>query len=199
MPTEETEFCLYLGKISEQTLKNFVRDFEQKHNNIRIEINKVNAKDEFFQQPENIIVSELGEIPSWQLVLQTSVEDIAYEAYCLFMNQSWHACLFAPKAEAVFVSFEAGLLARKVAHLWHKEGTSDKVYHLYLTYNPSAKFYTVLSRYGRRNGVLRQMEKAFDLRQQEAEKEWQRLFNEKIRKGYKLHKTIQVIQLEFQF
>lgn len=87
------------------------------------------------------------------------------------MNQGWNACLFDPKADAVFVSFEAGLLARKVAHLWYREGKSDKVYHLYLTYSPITKFYTVLSRYGRCDGVVRQQEKSFDLRQQEAEKE----------------------------
>ena len=143
-----------------------------------------------------MLFAELGEVPHWQLVLRTD-ESTAYEAYCFCLNQRWNSCLFDPKSEAVFLSFEAGLLARKVAHLWYREGTSDKVYNLYLTYDPIAQFYTVLSRYGRRDGVLRQQEKAFDLRNQEAEKEWQRLFDEKIRKGYKLHQTFAAIQLEF--
>ena len=197
MQTEETEFWLYLSHISEQALKNFLKAFEQKHDNLKIEINRVDNEDAFFKQEENVVIAELGEIPYWQLVLLT-VESVAYEAYCLCMNQGWNACLFDPKAEAVFVSFEEGLLARKAAHLWYREGKSDKVYHLYLTYQPSAKFYTVLSRYGRRDGVLRQQEKSFDLRQKEAEKEWQRIYQQKIRKGYKLHKTFQAIQLEFE-
>jgi predicted DNA-binding WGR domain protein len=113
------------------------------------------------------------------------------------LNQGWNACLFDPKAKAVFLSFEADLLARKVAYLWYKEGKSDKVYHLDLTYDPVAQFYTVLSRYGRRDGVFRQKEKSFDLRHQEAEREWQRIFEAKTRKGYKPHKTFQAVQLEF--
>lgn len=195
MPTEETEFCLYLSHQSEQAVKNFARKLEQQQNNLNLEINRVDSNAAFFNLEENVVVSELGGIPHWQLILFT-LESVAYEAYCLCLNQGWNACLFDPKAEAMFVSFEAGLLARKVAHLWYREGKSDKVYHLYLTYAPIAKFYTVLSRYGRRDGVVRQQEKSFDLRQEEAEKEWQRLFEEKIRKGYKPHKTIQAIQLE---
>ena len=68
--------------------------------------------------------------------------------------------------------------------------------HLYLTYEPSAIFYTIIRRYGRRDGVLRQQGESFDLRQEEAEREWKRIFEEKIRKGYKVHKTFQATQLE---
>lgn len=45
--------------------------------------------------------------------------------------------------------------------------------------------------------MIMSKEKSFDLRKEEAEREWKRLFDEKIRKGYKPHKTIQAIQLEF--
>jgi hypothetical protein len=148
MPTEENEFWLYLSHQSEQAVQNFARKLEQQQNNFNLEINRVDPNDAFFNQEENVVVAELGGIPHWQLILST-LESVAYEAYCLCMNQGWNACLFDPKAEAMFVSFEAGLLARKVAHLWYREGKSDKVYHLYLTYAPIAKFYTVLSRYGK--------------------------------------------------
>lgn len=196
MPTEETELWLYLSQLSEQAVKNFVRTFELKYDNVKIKLNGVSKEDAFFKQEENVVFAELGELPQWQLVLLT-VSSVAYEIYRLCLNQGWNACLFNPKAEAVFVSFEPGLLARKVAHLWYREGKSDKVYHLYLTYELVAKFYTVLSRYGRRDGVLRQQEKSFDLRKEEAEKEWQRIFEEKIGKGYKRHKTFVATQLEF--
>ena len=164
------EFHLYLEELSEQAVAQFVRAFEQQHNDITIEINKVDKVDIFFAQEGNVIVSELCEIPYWQLMLLIPLESIAYEAYHLCLSNGWNACLFDPKSTAVSVGFEEGLLAIKVAHLWYREGKSDKVYHLYLIYEPNANFYTIISRYGRRNGVFRQQEKSFDTRLEEAEK-----------------------------
>ena len=196
---ENMEFHLYLEELSEQAVAQFVRAFEQQHNDITIEINKVDKEDIFFTREGNVIVSELCEIPYWQLMFLTPLESIAYEAYHLCLNNGWNACLFAPKSTTVSVGFEEGLLAIKVAHLWYREGKSDKVYHLYLAYEPNANFYTIISRYGRRNGVLRQQEKSFDTRLEEAEKEWKRIFDEKKRKGYQEQKTIRATQLEFEF
>jgi len=191
----ETEFWLYLSKVSEQALTRFTRTFEQKHN-LEIVVNRVNGKDKFFKQEGNVIVSELCELPYWQLVLLTPLESVAFETYCFYIAQGWNACLFDPKAKAIFVGFQQGLLARKVAHLWYKKGRSDKVYHIYLAYEPNTKSYAVIRRYGKRNGVLWQMEKSYDSHQEEAEEEWQKIFEQKIKNGYEQRKTLRAVQLE---
>ena len=143
------------------------------------------------------IVSDLCEPPYWQLVILAKSASIAFRAYCFYMAQDWNACLFDPKTKAVFASFQQGLLASKVAHLWYKKERSDKVYHLYLAHEPNAEFYTVIRRYGKRDGVLKQREKSFNLLQ-EAEKKWQKILERKINKGYKQHKTFHPIQLELE-
>lgn len=86
MQTSETEFWLYLSHKSEQAVKNFVRKKEQQHNNLNIEINKVDKASAFFNPEDNVVVSELGGIPHWQLILFT-LESVAYEAYCLCKKQ----------------------------------------------------------------------------------------------------------------
>jgi len=198
MPTEETEFWLYLSELSEQTLTRFTRTLEQKHNNLKIVVNRVNGGDEFFKREGNVIVSELCELPSFKLVLLTPTESVAFETYRFYMAQGWNACLFHPKAKAIFVGFQQCLLARKVAHLWYKKDSSDKVYHLYLAYEPNTECYAVIQRYGKRDGILWQIEKSYDSSQEEAEKEWQRIVEQKIKRGYKQRKTFQAVQLELE-
>ena len=197
MPTKQTKYWLYLPKLNEQSLTRFTRTFEQKHNNLQIVLNRVNDEEEFFKQEGSVIVSDLCEPPYWQLVLLTSSESAAFRAYRFYMAQGWSACLFDPKTEAVFASFQQGLLARKVAHLWYKKDRSDKVYHLYLTFEPNAKSYTVICRYGKRDGVLKQREKFYDSLQ-EAGNKWQTIFKRKTKKGYKQHRILQAIQLELE-
>jgi hypothetical protein len=198
MPTKEMEFWLYLPKLSKQALTRILMVSEQTHNNLEVLVNKVDEGDTFFKQEGHVIVSELCELPYWQLIILTPIASIAFEIYLLYLAQGLNVCLFDPKAKAVFVNFQQGLLARKVAHLWRKKARSDKVYHLYLTYEPNTRFYTIIRRYGKRDGILWQLERCYGVRQQEAEKEWQRIFEQKIRKGYKLHRTFQAIQLEFE-
>ena len=82
-------------------------------------------------------------------------------------------------------------------HLYYQQGTSDKVYHLYLAQALTVDFYTVISRYGRRGGTLQQTEKSFDYRLDEAEKEWNRLHHAKIQKGYRIGRPTTSNQLEF--
>ena len=101
-------------------------------------------------------------------------------------SRDWNVSLYFPSKEAIFLSFDKTLLSRQVAHLYYQEGTSDKVYHLYLVQSLTDDFYAVISRYGRRDGNLQQTEKAFDSRLEAAEKEWNRLHHDKLQKGYQV-------------
>ena len=88
------------------------------------------------------------------------------------MNRDWNASLYFPSKEAIFLPFDEKLLSRQqVAHLYYQEGTSDKVYHLYLAQSLTDDYYSVISRYGRRDGGLQQTEKVFDSQLEAAEKE----------------------------
>jgi hypothetical protein len=95
MNPEKTEFWLFLTDVNQQAVKNFARAFEPKHHHLNLELNPVDKKDAFFKPKENVVWDDLNKLPQWQLVLLT-VEDVAYEAYCLCLNQGWNACLFDP-------------------------------------------------------------------------------------------------------
>jgi hypothetical protein len=185
MQKKETEFWLYLSRVCEQALKKFVGEFEQKHGNIKISVNRFEENDSFFQGEGKVVIEELCEIPYWQVALFTPTESVVYEAYYLCMIRGWNTCLFDPKTKTVLVTFAEGLRASKIAHLWYRKGSSDKVYHVYLVYKLSDKFYTLIRRYGKRDGVFRQKERAFNSGKEEAEEEWHRIFKKKLMKGYK--------------
>ena len=129
------------------------------------------------------------------------LQKFAYNNYRSRAAKGWNVCLFSPDKDAVFLQFDETLLARKVAHFYYQEGTSDKVYHLYLAEGLTLDFYTVISRYGRRGSKLQQKEKAFDYRLADAESEWNRLHHEKIQKGYAVgHPTVTgQLELELPF
>lgn len=110
----------------------------------------------------------------------------AYTNYQSRINRDWNASLYFPAKEAIFLPFDDKLLSRRVAHLYYQEGTSDKVYHLYLARSLTSDDYSVISRYGRRDGGLQQTEKVFDSHLEAADKEWNRLHHEKLQKGYQV-------------
>jgi predicted DNA-binding WGR domain protein len=102
------------------------------------------------------------------------------------MDRDWNASLYSPAKAAIFLPFDEKLLSRRVAHLYYQEGTSDKIYHLYLAQSLTNDRYSVISRYGRRDGGLQQTEKVFDSHLEAAEKEWSRLHHDKLQKGYQV-------------
>ena len=158
-----------------------------------------------FQEQFPVVCDELCATPELRLSFQGTDETVlttfAYHSYRFRLEQGWNVCLYCPSRNAIFLHFDDRLLARKVAHLYYRQGTSDKVYHLYLAQALRVDFYSVISRYGRRGGTLQQTEKAFDYRLEEAEKEWVRLHHDKIQNGYQIGrpKILKQLELELTF
>ena len=137
-----------------------------------------------------VVLDELCSLPEQRVEFHSAdVEQLgtfAYTNYRSRMDRDWNVSLYFPSKEAIFLPFDEKLLSRRVAHLYYREGTSDKVYHLYLTQSLTDDFYAVISRYGRRDGGLQQTQKAFDSNLEAAEKEWNRLHHDKLQKGYQV-------------
>lgn len=152
-----------------------------------------------------VVLAELCSIPEQRIEFHAADEEwlynFAYTNYRSCMDRDWNISLYFPSKAAIFLPFDEKLLARRVAHLYYQEGTSDKVYHLYLTQSLTSDCYAVISRYGRRDGGLQQTEKAFDSRLEAAEKEWNRLHHDKLQKGYQVgHPTpLQQLTLALSF
>ena len=136
-----------------------------------------------------MVLDELCSIPDQRVDFHSAdVEQLgafAYTNYQSRLDRDWNVSLYFPSKEAIFLPFDEKLLSKRVAHLYYREGTSDKVYHLYLAQSPN-DFYSIISRYGRRDGGLQQTQKAFDSNIEAAEKEWNRLRQDKLRKGYQV-------------
>ena len=145
---------------------------------------------EILQEKLPVVLDELCSIPEQRVQFHSADEEqlctFAYTNYQSRMNRDWNASLYFPSKEAIFLPFDDKLLSRRVAHLYYQEGTSDKVYHLYLAQSLMDNFYSVISRYGRRDGDIQQTKKVFDSRFEEAEKEWNRLHRDKLQKGYQV-------------
>ena len=137
-----------------------------------------------------VVLAELCSIPEERIQLHsTNAEQLctfAYTNYQSRINRDWNASLYFPSKEAIFLPFDEKLLSRRVAHLYYQEGTSDKVYHLYLAQSLTDDDYSVISRYGRRDGGFQQTKKVFDSHLEAAEKEWNRLHHDKLQKGYQV-------------
>ena len=152
-----------------------------------------------------VVCDELGATPEQRVAFcganEVRLQRFAYAHYRARAANGWNVCLYAPDKDAVYLQFDEKLLAKKVGHFYYQEGTSDKVYHLYLAEGVTLDFYTVVSRYGRRGSRLQQKEKSFDYRLDDAESEWNRLHHEKIQKGYAVgHPTImEQLELELPF
>ena len=137
-----------------------------------------------------VVLDELCLIPEQRIQFHSADAEqlctFAYTNYRSRMNRDWNVSLYFPSKEAIFLPFDAKLLSRRVAHLYYQEGTSDKVYHLYLAQSLTDDAYSVISRYGRRDGGLQQTKKVFDSHLEAAEKEWARLHHDKLQKGYQI-------------
>ena len=145
---------------------------------------------EVLQEKLPVVLDELCSIPEHRIQLHSANAEqlctFAYTNYRSRINRDWNASLYFPSKEAIFLPFDEKLLSRRVAHLYYQEGTSDKVYHLYLTQSLTNDHYSVISRYGRRDGGLQQTKKVFDSHLEAAEKEWSRLRHDKLQKGYQV-------------
>lgn len=172
---------------------------------IQVSLSAIEEESASLQERLPVVCDELGTAPELRVAFRGSTESnlqkFAYNNYRSCATQGWNVCLHAPDKDAVYLQFDEKLLARKVGHFYYQEGTSDKVYHLYLTEGVTLDFYTVVSRYGRRGSRLQQKEKSFDYRLADAESEWNRLHHEKIQKGYSVgHPTVtEQLELELPF
>ena len=150
-----------------------------------------------------VVLAELCSIPEQRVQFHSADEKqlctFAYTNYQSRMNRDWNASLYFPAKEAIFLPFDDKLLSRRVAHLYYQEGTSDKVYHLYLAQSLTDNDYSVISRYGRRDSNLQQKEKVFDSHLEAAEKEWARLHHDKLQKGYQVGHPTPPQQLKLSF
>lgn len=198
------ELNLYAASVSPTDVSNWVERISAPAQAQGIQVIHASIKEarETFQEHFLIVCDELCAIPELRLSFHGSDEaaltTFAYNGYRSRLEQGWNVCLYCPSRDAIFLHFDDRLLARKAAHLYYQQGTSDKVYHLYLAQALRVDFYSVISRYGRRGGVLQQTEKAFDYRLEEAEKEWVRLHHAKIQKGYQVGRPTVPKQLELE-
>ena len=146
-----------------------------------------------------VVLDELCSIPEQRVQFHSADAEqlctFAYINYQSRLNRDWNASLYFPSKKAIFLPFDEKLLSRQVAHLYYQEGTSDKVYHLYLAQSLMDDDYRVISRYGRRDGGLQQTEKVFGSQLEAAKKEWNRLHRDKLQKGYKVGYPIPPQQL----
>ena len=160
----------------------------------------IQEKPEILRERLPVVLDELCSIPEQRIQFHSADEKqlctFAYTNYQSRMNRDWNASLYFPSKEAIFLPFHDTLLSRRVAHLYYQEGTSDKVYHLYLAQSLTTDCYSVISRYGRRDGGLQQTEKVFDSHLEAAEKEWARLHHDKLQKGYQVGRPTPLQQLK---
>jgi predicted DNA-binding WGR domain protein len=184
------ELDLYAADVSQTHLSNWVKGITSDAQAVGIQVthSPVTASAEVLKTGLSLVVNELCGLPevrvSFQSADEATLRTFAYKHYHSRFDQGWNVCLYLPAKDAIFLHFDETVLARKAAHFHYREGTSDKVYHLYLTQALNIGFYTVISRYGRRTRSLQQTEKAFDYRLEGAEQEWARLYHDKIQKGY---------------
>jgi len=195
---------LYAASVSPTDVSNWVERISVTAQAQEIQVIHASIQEarETFQEQFPIVFDELCVIPELRMSFHGSDEAIltpfAYNSYRSRLEQGWNVCLYCPSRDAIFLPFDDRLIARKVAHLYYQQGTSDKVYHLYLAQALRVDFYSVISRYGRRGGVLQQTEKSFDYRLEEAEKECVRLHHDKIQKGYQVGRPTVPKQLELE-
>ncbi|MYE90442.1 WGR domain-containing protein [Candidatus Poribacteria bacterium] len=145
---------------------------------------------EMLREKLPVVLDELCSIPEQRVQFHSADAEqlcaFAYVNYQSRINRDWNASLYFPSKEAIFLPFDEKLVSRRVAHLYYREGTSDKIYHLYLTQSLTDDDYSVISRYGRRDRGLQQTEKVFASHLEAAEKEWIRLHHDKLQKGYQV-------------
>ena len=183
---------LYIAGVSQMDLSNWEDRFSENAQaaGIAVAHSSVGETPEVLREKLPVVLDELCSIPERRVELRAAdVErlcNFAYTNYRSRMDRDWNVSLYFPSKGAIFLPFDEALLSKRVAHLYYQEGTSDKVYHLYLAQSLTDDFYSVISRYGRRDGGLQQTQKMFDSHLGAAEKEWSRLYQDKLQKGYQV-------------
>ena len=196
------ELELYIAHVSKANLSDWAGSISvvSQAEGIDIYLSSVQDALESLQEEMPVVLDELCAVPEQRVEFRSMHEEgvraLAYKAYQSRLGKGWNVCLYIPSKEAIFLPFDERLIAKRVTHFYFQEGTSDKVYHLYLAHALDLEFYTVISRYGRRGKSLQQSEKSFDYRLDEAEREWNRLHHDKIQKGYQVGRLVVPEQLE---
>lgn len=192
---------LYLAGVKSDNIKEFHAEIEKRYRSeVNVELKSVNPDEDFWNQENNLVISDLCGLPQWEIrfslesvkLLSDSDEldrlySIALSVYRSCLHREWNVCLYDSNAKAVAVEFDDNF-ACKVAHLFNMKESSDKVYHLYLI-EESKDTYRVVIRYGRRGKSLKTAQKSFESFE-DTEKEWQGIYNSKLRKGYEIGKPI---------
>jgi hypothetical protein len=187
---------LYIEGIGEEAIVAELDRFLGK-GNMMPQYEKVVRESSFWEDQANIVTSEIGEIPFWLVSVTGRSDEIdAYRLYRHFHAVGLKVCLYDPAMKAIYLHFDERKVALRVAHLWYREDGSDKVYHLYLASDPDTGSYYLISRYGRRGTGLHKHEKQIGVSREEAEKDWERLYRSKLRKGYRIGRELRGRQLE---
>ena len=198
---------LYTAGVSQASLSDWKVRLSENAQAVGIEVAQLPIQEtpEILRERLPVVLDELCSIPEQRIEFHAADEKrlctFAYTNYQSRVDRDWNVSLYFPSKAAIFLPFDEVLLSKRVAHLYYQEGTSDKVYHLYLTQSLTDNFYSVISRYGRRDGGLQQTEKTFDSQLEAAEKEWNRLHHDKLQKGYQVgHPTpLQQLTLALSF
>ena len=193
---------LYTAGVSQASFLDWATRLSENAQTIGIEVADfpIHETPEVLRERLPVILDELCSVPEQRVEFRSADENqlctFAYTSYRSRMDRDWNVSLYFPSKGTIFLPFDEKLLSKRVAHLHYQEGTSDKVYHLYLTQSLTDDFYSVISRYGRRDAGLQQAEKGFDSDLEAAEKEWNRLHRDKLQKGYQVGPPIPPQQLK---
>ena len=193
---------LYTAGVSQASVLEWATRLSVNAQTIGIEIAafSIHETPEVLRERLPVVLDELCSTPEQRIQFHSADEKqlctFAYTSYRSRMDRDWNVSLYFPSKGTIFLPFDEKLLSKRVVHLHYQEGTSDKVYHLYLTQSLTDNFYSVISRYGRRDGGLQQAEKGFDSDLEAAEKEWNRLRHDKLQKGYQVGHPIPPQQLK---
>lgn len=193
---------LYTAGVSQASLLDWTTRLSEHAQAVGIEVTHfpIQEPPEVLREKLPVILDELCSIPEQRVQFHAEDENrlrtFAYTNYRSRMDRDWNVALYFPATAAIFLPFDKTTLSKRVAHLYYREGTSDKVYHLYLTQSLTGDFYSVISRYGRRDAGLQQTKKGFDSDLEAAEKEWNRLHHDKLQKGYQVGHPIPPQQLK---
>ena len=183
---------LYIADVSRASLLDWIVQLSENAQTEGIEVVHfpIQEPPQVLQEKLSVVLAELCSIPEHRVEFYATDEaqlcTFAYTSYRSRMDRDWNVSLYLPSKEAIFLPFDEKRLSKRVTHLHYQEGTSDKVYHLYLVQSLTDDCYAVISRYGRRVGNPKQTEKVFDSDLEAAEKEWHRLYHDKLQKGYQV-------------
>ncbi|HIB89137.1 TPA: hypothetical protein EYO57_18405 [Candidatus Poribacteria bacterium] len=200
------ELDLYVANMDLIDLNNWVTKISAaaKTQGFQIEYTAIQISDlKLIEEPLSVILDELCCQPEYQIKFQvldpSLVSTYVYKSYQSLLAEGENICFYLSAENAIFVPFDHGCLARKVAHLYYQEEMSNKIYHLYLTHLLGQDSYQVISRYGGQGKSLHQASRSFDDRLGEAEREWNRLYRSKVVKGYKIVRPEVSNQLALKF